>query len=286
MDKLIVGCGYLGRRVARRWVADSFSVAAVTRRPEGARELHQLGVSPIVADVTRPETFPALPAVDTLLYAVGYDRSSGASRRAVYVDGLRTVLDAANDETGRVLFVSSTGVYGQSDGSVVDEDSTCRPIREGGRVMLAAEELLRSHPLGERSIILRLAGIYGPGRIPRMADLAAGRPISADASGHLNLIHVDDAASAVLAAAARARPPRIYVIADGHPVLRRDFYVRLAELLEVSPPVFAGRNESASEPARGGGDKRVDNGRMLEELAISLEYPTCQEGLAAIVTGG
>jgi nucleoside-diphosphate-sugar epimerase len=286
MDKLIVGCGYLGRRVARRWIAEGFSVAAVTRRSDGARELERLGIRPIVADVTRPETLSALPAADTLLYAVGYDRSSGTSRRAVYVDGLQAVLDVVRADAGRVLFVSSTGVYGQTGGSLVDEESPCRPIREGGRVVLAAEEVLRNHPLGGRSIMLRLAGIYGPGRIPRMADLLAGCPIVADGSGHLNLIHVDDAAVAVLAAAVRARPPRTYAVADGYPVLRRDFYFRLAELLDVAPPTFVGPADSAGEPTRGGGDKRVDNRRMLAELGISLKYPTYQEGLAAIVADG
>jgi len=282
MDKLIVGCGYLGRRVARRWVDEGFSVAAATRRPEAAEEFEQLGIRPMLADVTRPETLAALPPADTLLFAVGYDRSSGATRREVYVDGLGAVLDAVPAETRRVVLISSTGVYGQNDGSLVDEESPCRPTREGGRLMLAAEEVLKSHPLGARSIVLRLAGLYGPGRIPRLADLLTGRPIAASESGHLNLIHVDDAAAVVVAAERHARPPQTYAVSDGHPTRRRDFYLRLGELFGAASPQFIERPGEPA-PTRVGSDKRVDNRRMLAELGVRLRYPSYREGLAAIV---
>lgn len=285
MVKLIVGCGYLGRRVARRWLDDGHSVAAVTHRPERIGELEALGMRAIVADVTRPETL-AGPlrelAADGVLYAVGYDRRNATSRRAVYVDGLRAMLDALPPDTRRALFISSTGVYGHTDGDWVNEDSPCHPMREGGQSMLAGEEALAAHPLGSRAIVLRLAGLYGPGRIPRMAELAAGRPIVADDSGHLNLIHVDDAAAVVVAAEGRAAPPRIYNVADGHPTRKKDFYRLLAELTGSPPPQFAAPAADAT-PTRGGADKQVNNRQMLNELGITLQYPTYREGLAAVV---
>ena len=286
MVKLIVGCGYLGGRVAERWLADGHSVVAVTRSPEHAALLERDGLRPIVADVTNPNTLGGLPAAETVLYAVGYDRRSGASRWDVYVGGLRAVLDALPVDTGRFLLTSSTGVYGQSDGSWVHEESPCRPAREGGRVMLAAEEVLGKHPLSSRAIILRLAGLYGPDRIPRMGDLLAGRPIAALPRGRLNLIHVDDAAAVVLAAEAQARPPRTYVVSDGHPTQRRQFYEHLARLLDRPAPQFVEPPADAPSALRAAASKRASNSRMCNELGVVLAHPSYREGLAAIVAAG
>jgi nucleoside-diphosphate-sugar epimerase len=282
MSKLIVGCGYLGIRVARRWAAEGRTVFAMTRSVRRAEEFRRVGLRPIVADVGRPETLTGLPEVETVLYSLGYDRRGAASRQSVCVGGLGAVLDALPVETGKIIYVSSTGVYGPSGGPWVDEDSPCRPAREAGRVMLAAEEVLCRHPLGARAIVLRLAGLYGPGRIPHLADLQAGRPIEVVARGCINLIHVEDAARAVLAAEVRGRPPRTYIVSDGHPADRRDFYVRLAELMSLAPPRFVEIAPAEAALRRGSGDKRVSNARMLAELGVSLEYPSYREGLAAV----
>lgn len=283
MTKLIVGCGYLGRRVAQRWLALGESVACVTHRLERAEELEREGLRAIVADVTRPDTLSRLPAAETVLYAVGYERGGRASRRELLVDGLRAVLDALPDNTGRILFTSSTGVYEESGGRWVDEDSPCRPTRMGGRVMLAAEEVLAGHRLWRRAIILRLAGLYGPDRLPRLADLVAGKPLVAPAQGYLNLIHVDDAASVIVAAEKRARPPRTYVVSDGHPTQQRVFCERLAGLLDLPRPRFVEPSEQAGAAPRATTDKRVSNARMLAELGVELQFPAYWEGLAAIV---
>ena len=167
MTKLIVGCGYLGRRVAQRWLAAGESVVGVVSREEHAAEIQRLGVRPLVADVASPATLAQLPAAETVLYAVGYDSRGAHTRREVYVEGLRNTLAALPSGVQRVILISSTGVYGQNDGSWVDEDSPCRPTRDSGQVLLAAEQVLHDHPLGPRGIVLRLAGIYGPGRLPR-----------------------------------------------------------------------------------------------------------------------
>ena len=197
--KLILGCGYLGLRVAARWVSAGDTVFAVTRSAERACDLRAAGVLPIVADIVAPDTLRSLPDVDMLLVAVGYDRRSGLPIGQVYVDGLRNVLERVPSGIQRLLYVSSTGVYGQSDDAWVDEQSVCAPSREGGRACRHAELLLQSHPLSQRVVILRMAGIYGPGRIPRQKELQAGLPIAAASEGYLNLIHVEDAVTAVIA---------------------------------------------------------------------------------------
>jgi nucleoside-diphosphate-sugar epimerase len=149
---------------------------------------------------------------------------------------------------------------------------------------LAAEELLQRHALGPRSVILRLAGLYGPGRLPRLAGLEGGDPLPVPADRVVNLIHVDDAAGVVLAAEGLARPPRTYAVSDGHPVDRRTYLSYLAELSGLGPLQFREpAGDARDQPAgkRRGGNKRVNNARMLAELAVQLVYPSYREGLAA-----
>lgn len=284
MARLIIGCGYLGLRVARRWRDAGDKVYVTTRSPSRAKELAAEGFETLIVDVTEPTSRDELPIAETALFAVGYDRHAGHSIEDVYALGLKNILDALPKETGRVIYISTTGVYGDSAGDWVDEDSPCDPQRPGGKASLAAEEILGRYPLGERSIVLRLAGIYGPGRIPNQTALLAGEPIAVPTEGYLNLIHVDDATTAVLAAAAVEAPlPRRYLVSDGHPVRRAEYYTELARVLHAPAPRFVEPPSDDSRAARAAADKRICNARMLAELHVSLAFPSFREGLAAIV---
>jgi nucleoside-diphosphate-sugar epimerase len=283
MAKLIIGCGYLGRRIARRWLDAGCEVFGVIRDEDRRRVIAEEGIRPILADVTRPETLRGLPPAETAVYCVGFDPAGGKTRREVYAEGLRHVLAALSD-VRRVILISSTGVYGDAAGQWVDEDSPCRPTRDAGRALLAAEELLMAHPLGRSSVILRLAGLYGPGRLPRTDELRAGRPVAIPPGEFVNLIHVVDAAAAVMAAEC-CKSPRIYVVSDGRPVDRREYLACLAEKLGLPPPDFCDAAPAAGMERRSSGVKRVSNRRMLEELGVELTYPSYREGLAASVGG-
>lgn len=283
MSKLLFGCGYLGQRVLRRWLAAGETVTAVTRRGERAAQWRGEGISALVADVTQPHTLAGLPCADTVLYAVGWDPHSGTSRWQVYVDGLRAVLAALPPQTGRVLLVSSTGVYGDAGGGWVDEDSPCRPRRESGQALLAAEALLHDHPLGRRGIVLRMAGMYGPGRLIRRDELLAGQPMPVADGSLMNLIHVDDAAAAVLAAETSATPPRTYLVSDGHPVERRAYFAYAAELLGAPPPRFVDPPAEGRAARHDDSSKRVGNERLQRELHLTLQYPSYREGLRALL---
>ena len=248
---LLFGHGYLGSRVARLWQAEGRTVHVVTRSESRAHELAALGYAPLVADVTNAPAIRAVlaefPPPDTVLFAVGYDRQAAREAAApsiheVYAGGFANVLAALPAATRRVIYISTTGVYGQSSGTLVDEDSPTEPTREGGLASLAAEQALAASPFASRGIVLRLAGIYGPNRIPLAEKLRLGEPLAVPAAGCVNLIHVDDAAHVVLAAEQlnlpAGRSPLIYNVSDGHPAIRGEYYAELARLLGAQPPTF------------------------------------------------
>lgn len=274
---LILGCGYLGKRVARRWLARGQRVCAVTRETATAAALRGERIEPIVGDVLLPVTLRRLPQAATVLYAIGFDRASGASMRQVYVDGLASVLDHL-PRPERFIYVSSSSVYGQTDGGWVDEDSPTEPLEESGRIVLDAERLLRDR-LPEAGI-LRFSGIYGPGRLLRRKTLEAGEPIVGDPDKWLNLIHVEDGADAVLAAEEHAQPGRTYNICDDTPVRRRDFYVELAKRLHAPPPRFVLPPPDQPTPPHEQANRRIRNTRMKNELQVKLRFVDYRAGLA------
>jgi nucleoside-diphosphate-sugar epimerase len=283
--RLVVGCGYLGERVARRWMNAGSRVIATTRRDSRAAHLRGLGVVPAVVDVTAVEPGWAglfadhgVPA--TVFWAVGFDRTAGGTHRDVHVDGLRKLLDAltapADAPPPRVILSSSTGVWGDVQGMVIDETTPPTPTREAGRVLVDAETILAAHPAGPGTA-LRFAGLYGPGRLPRIADLRAGLPIAADPDSWLNLIHVDDAASIVCLVADAPAPRPLYVVSDGRPVRRRDWYGRLAAVSGSPEP----RWDTTAIRTRGG-DKQVDPRLVMHDLGFRPEHPDSLAALAAL----
>ena len=291
MTKLIFGCGYLGARVAERWHEAGEEVAVVTRSDGRAADFSCRGYKAIVADVRRAETLRHLPAADTVLFAVGYDRTSSQSIHQVYAGSVQNVLAALPPDAGRFIYISTTGVYGPAGGEWVDEETPPDPRRDGGRAALAAEQILTAHPLGKRSVILRLAGVFGPGRIPFLNELRAGEPIPASSTGYLNLIHVDDAAAVVVAAAARdwgVAPatedrPRVYCVSDGRPVERGEYYREVARQIGAPAPTFVAPDPNSPRAARAEADRRIRNSRMLNEIGVTLAYPDYRAGLAAIL---
>jgi nucleoside-diphosphate-sugar epimerase len=274
-DKLVIGCGYLGRVVAARWRDAGHRVVATTRTPNRATELRALGHEPVICDVMQPASLLlALPrSVDTVFHCVGFDRTTAVPMRTVYVEGLANVLTALCTWRGRFIYVSSTSVYGQTAGEEVDEDAATQPAEDSGRVVLEAEQLLRERR--PDAIILRFAGIYGPGRLPRAREIVAGEALAADPETWLNLIHVEDGAAAVLAADERGRPGAVYNIADDRPVPRREFYAHLAAVLRAPHARFL------APPDAHDVNRRVANRRMKQELGVVLRYPSPVDGLHA-----
>jgi len=278
-DRLIVGCGYLGLEVARRWLREGHAVQALTRTPERAEQLAQWGLQPLLGDLTLPDSLPRWSSIETLLLAVGLDRRSGHSQREVYIEGLRHLIERCERPPRRVVSISSTSVYGQTAGEWVDENSPTEPVAENGRVCLEAEQLLRAH--WPHACILRSAGIYGPGRlVARVDQLRAGVPLTGNPAAWLNMIHVQDLATAAVLCANRATPGGLFLAVDDRPVKRSEFYEQIAGWVGAPPIQF--EPLPPTDPAATQWNKRCRNAGTKQALGWHLQFPTVIEGLAAV----
>lgn len=278
--RLIIGCGFLGERVAQRWLGSGSTVFATTRNTTKAKQFAKANIQPIIGDVTTssgsPNYFRKLPAVDTVLWSVGFDRNAHADYYDVHVTGLLRVLDQLPNNP-RVIFISSTGIWGTETAEEVDESTPACPTREAGRTLLTAETSLSRHPKGP-GIVLRLAGLYGPDRLPRLQDVRENNPIPADPYSWLNLIHVDDAAAVICDIAELSAPERLYAVSDMKPLRRYDWYSALAEFTNSPPPQWA------AEATKGrGGNKRINARRIWEDLNSQPYYPNAIEAMRLIL---
>jgi nucleoside-diphosphate-sugar epimerase len=288
---LIVGCGYLGQRAGVLLRERGDFVCGTVRSECRAAEIASLGIEPVIADILQPDSFRGLPRAERILYCVGFDRSAGVSMRTVFLDGLSIILDRLSPGASRLVYASSTGVYGQTDGEWVDEETPPVPRSESGRICLEAEERVRAWA-GEGNAVslatvLRFAGLYGPGRVVHRATLERGDPIAGNPDRFLNLIHIDDAARAAAAALAANEPDPIYLIADDRPVTRREYYGRTATLLGAPEPRFKSPGPGTVAAARDETNKRVANRRMRASLVRDLLHPDIITGLpAALASNG
>jgi nucleoside-diphosphate-sugar epimerase len=273
---LIAGCGDLGMRVAQRLLARGDEVYALRRHPPASDDS---GLRWLRGDLTSAAPWEALPqGITQVVYLPTPDARVEDAYRAVFVDGLRHLLATlAPDGPMRVLFVSSTAVYGEQGGEWVDETTSPAPPGFNGRVLLEAERLLAATPL--RSIVLRLAGLYGPGRLQLIERLRAAQVSAPHEPVHwANRIHVDDAASAIVHLLNLYDPLPLYLGVDDTPLPLHVLYQYLATLIHA-PIVPDG------SPPAGIGSKRLSNAR-LRASGFPLRWPDAREGYAALLAQG
>ena len=278
---LILGCGYLGRQVARRLLGEGYAVTATTRSEARLDELRAEGAEGILFDLAEAATSPLLSRpFDVVLYAVA--PGSGGDSQLAFHDGALAI--AQRVQTGRFVYVSSIGVYAQRDGQELDETSASEPEEPRPQTIRHAERsLLASSAEGTcPAIVLRLGGLYGPGRSP--IDWLDRAPMRArlEARGraaYMNWIHIDDAADVTVLTAQRGRPGEIYLGVDGSPVRRGDFFDFAAKCGGFAPLAF-------SAPSAAGGEdlgKRLSHAKATRELGFQPQFPSYREGLASLV---
>jgi nucleoside-diphosphate-sugar epimerase len=274
---LIVGCGFVGKEVVRQYrAANQRPVFALTRSVARSDELRAAGAQPIVGHWHDAASLIALPPVDTLIVSVPHREDSGLGIES-HVVGLKNLVQCMAP-LRKLIYLSTTGVYGEAHDEV-DELTVPQPTRIGPQIAVAAERWLSSNCHAPQLAIIRLAGIYGPGRIPLAEKLRSGEVLHVPQEGWLNLIHVADIAAMLLKVSDRDLTQSLYVFSDGQPVPRMEFYNTLARLCGVDEPKFAAADPNASRSQRAG-KKRVNPRRLMDELTLKLQFPSYKEGLA------
>ncbi|HSH54547.1 MAG TPA: SDR family oxidoreductase [Methylotenera sp.] len=269
---LIVGCGDLGGAVASQLAKSGIEVVGVRRSAQAID-----GVHVITADVTRPASLSMLKQIqpDILVYCVAANGQTDEQYKAQYVDGLRNVLatQSENPKLKHAFFVSSTRVYGQKTEELLDESMAAIPADFGGERLLEAENLLNAFPCN--STVLRLSGIYGPGRL-RMINLAKSPENWPTQNSWTNRIHRDDAAAFIVylvQSVLAAKPVQAcYIVTDSRPARQHEVLSWIATQFHIST--------SAEAPIEGG--KRLSNQAMLS-TGFKLQYPDYQAGYGALI---
>lgn len=287
---VIFGCGYVGEAVARRALGAGMVVEALTRNPRRASELATLGVRVVVDDLAATAWHERIaPGAPFALNCVSSGGGGPDGYRHSYVGGMKSVLAwARRAPVATLVYTSSTSVYPQGDGQVVDESAPTAGVGETGAILLEAEALLRAATDAcGRSFIFRLAGIYGPGRHHLLDQMRAG---AAELPGlgthHLNLVHRDDIAAAVIAAFScpEERAGGIYNVADGAPATKAEVVAWLAERSGLPTPRFAGGKASGRRGFAAPPDRIISNARLKAALGWRPRYPSYREGYAGILS--
>jgi nucleoside-diphosphate-sugar epimerase len=282
-DIVIAGCGYVGERLARQYLDVGESVIGLVRSQGGLGRLAAAGIQAERHDLAGTDPMPCSLAGVRLFHL--------APPPAHGTDDLHTRrLIASFDQAGhprRLVYISTTGVYGDCDGAWVDEDWLTRPTLDRSLRRLDAEEQLRgwSREHGGELIVLRVAGIYGPGRLP-LERLRRGLPlVRPEEAPYSNRIHVDDLIAVCVAAMERGRNGAIFNVSDGHPSTMTEYFMQLAEAAGLAPPPLVTMAEAAEQLSEGmmgymSESRRLSNRRLREDLGVELRYPTLTQGLA------
>jgi len=277
---LIAGCGYVGTALGLLLASEGHVVWGLRRDPAGLPP----GVRPLAADLTDPGTLRNIPSgLECVVYTAAPDRLDDEAYRSIYVEGLSHVLDALQhqgQEPRRIFFTSSTVVYAQANGEWVDETSSTEPVHFSGTRMLEAERLVRSGPFP--ATVLRLGGIYGPGRVGLIERVRRGEAVCIDGPpAYTNRIHRDDCAGALQHLMAHPQPDDLYIGVDREPAEECAVLRWLAAQLGVPLP-RVGRSTDLG-PRRQRGNKRCRNTKLVASGYV-FRYPTFREGYGALLS--
>jgi len=288
MSTLIIGCGETGVRVAARLVAAGDSVMGVVQSEASAQRVRSVGAKALRLDLDALADNPAdsllvhLEACDRLLYFAPPPRRGDMDSR---MQSVLTALHAGGHPVpAHVVYISTSGVYGDCGGEWVDE--TCPLNPESDRAVRRVDAEARITAFAEHAIILRAPGIYGPDRLPIARVLEGGPVLDDEDGGWSNRVHIDDLAAIAYRAATEHWPHRIYNACDGTPTRLSQYYDALAELLGAAPvpritwqqaeKQFSSMRLSFLRESR-----RISNQRLLEDTGYPFAFADFRDGLAA-----
>jgi nucleoside-diphosphate-sugar epimerase len=280
----VVGCGDIGSRVARAELAEGNLSTGWVRSDERVMTLREQRLPTLKVDLDQPVL--GLPSVDghQLYYFVPPPPKGREETRVAHlIDQL-----AEAGQPHRVVYLSTTGVYGDCAGEWVDETRPPAPAVDRAYRRLDAENRWRawSRETGGELVILRVAGIYGPGKLP-IERLKQGKPMVSEAESPItNHIHTFDLVTICQAAMSRGESGEIYNVSDGHPGSMTGYFNAVADFLELPRPPVISLEQARAQLTPGmlsylGESRRLSNHKLIEELGVELAYPTLAEGLPA-----
>lgn len=285
-DIFIVGCGDIGSLLAINWRDRGTRVTALARSEATGRRLQGLGLKTVHGDLDDTTTLHDLPTGNTILYYLAPPPPQGDRDHRMH-----HLLDAL--ATGalpkRIVYISTSGVYGDTGGEWVTEESPANPQSARANRRLDAEGALRAFGRrhGVEVIILRVSGIYGPDRLP-VERLQKGLPVLNEAEcGYTNRIHAEDLITILVAAAEKGRGDNVYNVSDGNPGNMTQYFYAVAEALGLPLPPslpMAEAHKQLSEAMLSYlcESRRMDNSKLLREFGITLRYPDLESGLREI----
>jgi nucleoside-diphosphate-sugar epimerase len=284
MKKIVIaGCGYIGSRVARLWRERGAEVTCLVRSPEKSVMLAGEGYTASAVSLDDLEAISLPEMAGAVLYYLIPPPGGGIvdTRARNFIDTMKN-----GSRPAKIIYMSTTSVYSETSGGTVTEESPAEPQSAMGKRRLDAEQAFREYGLatGTPIVILRVSGIYGPGRLPLM-QISQGQPLLHEAeSGPSNRIHADDLAVVCRAAADRGKGGEIFNVSDGHPTSMTSYFNACADLLGCprQPQVSMAEARRVMSPLMLSyvtESRIVDNALMLERLKISLKYPTMMNGL-------
>ena len=285
---LIAGCGYLGLALGRHLAGFGHQVHGLRRSPDALDALRKAGIHPHAADLTRPETLRDLPNVwDAAVLCVAPSGPGESNYHQTYFVGARNLLEWLKPRPpSRLIFTSSTSVYPQNAGELIDEASPAEPASPTARILRQTEDLLlAAASAGFHVQILRAAGIYGPGR-HRLDEARQGWGLpTPDPSRWMNFIHRDDLATAVVAAIERGRSEGVLNVSDDHPATAAEFTEWLERRVGV-PQTDAPTGAGERRRTRAVTSKRIVARRLREELGWAPQYPDFRAGYESLLAAG
>lgn len=284
MQKIfIAGCGYIGERIALSYQKSGADISCMVRSPEHAARLETSGFATTVSALDNPAALSLPDLNERILFYLVPPPGGGItdSRARNFIARIPETAKPA-----KIVYMSATSVY--SGSGVVTEESPTEPDSAMGKRRLDAEKAFREYGTAEGVpvVILRVSGIYGPGRLPLM-QISQGQPLlNEDESGPSNRIHAEDLATVCIAAADRGLSGEIFNISDGQPSSMTSYFNACADVLRLprQPQVSLDEARTVMSPLMFSyvtQSRVVDNRRMMDRLKVQLRYATLSEGLAA-----
>jgi len=288
MQALVIGCGYVGSALAIELARRGHNVTGARRSVGRDANLENAGVRLLSADIANAGDLRKLGTDYHWVVNCAAPSAGGVEDyKRVYLEGMRNVVTHFRHSLVRCfVYTSSSGVYGQNDGSEVIETSATEPESETGKILLDAEAVLleASRQAGFPGIVLRASGIYGPGRTYWLKMFLSGEPGIEAGNRYMNMIHRDDLVGAIIAALEKGRAGEIYNATDNEPVMQRDLFAWLSE--KTGRPMPPLQPASGGEPRRRAStSKRISNRKLREELKYVFRHPTFREGYGAELPG-